>query len=102
MRRRTLGASQLELTLLQVLVGRCRGRLRTVMVLFMQADTSFWDSLVFDGIDEVDVEAVTAAFGTVEVMARGRVAGACMSGLRPLLRPSPRPLPAQAEGPSAR
>ncbi|MFE4336427.1 ISL3 family transposase [Streptomyces sp. NPDC056831] len=42
----------------------------------MQADASFWDSLVFDGIDEADVEAVTAAFGTVEVMARGRVAGA--------------------------
>ncbi|MFE5739694.1 transposase family protein [Streptomyces celluloflavus] len=46
------------------------------MVLFMQADTSFWDSLVFDGIGEVDVEAVTAAFGTVEVLARGRAAGA--------------------------
>ncbi|MCX4538756.1 ISL3 family transposase [Streptomyces sp. NBC_01669] len=42
----------------------------------MQADTSFWDSLVFDGIDEVDVEAVTAAFGTIEVVARGRAAGA--------------------------
>ncbi|MER5278919.1 hypothetical protein ABT025_24670 [Streptomyces sp. NPDC002809] len=41
----------------------------------MQADTSFWDSLVFDGIDEVDVEAVMAAFGTVEVVVRGRVAG---------------------------
>ncbi|MEU0956875.1 ISL3 family transposase [Streptomyces niveus] len=54
----------------------CRGRLWTVMVLVMQTDASFWDSLVFDGIDEVDVEAVTAAFGTVEVVARGRVAGA--------------------------
>ncbi|MGW1675192.1 transposase family protein [Streptomyces sp. NPDC002324] len=42
----------------------------------MQADESFWDSLVFDGIDDVDVEAVTAAFGTVDVMARGRAAGA--------------------------
>ncbi|WLQ45499.1 transposase family protein [Streptomyces laculatispora] len=42
----------------------------------MQADTSFWDSLVFDRIDEVDVEAVTAAFGTVEVVARGCAAGA--------------------------
>ncbi|WP_405689430.1 transposase family protein [Streptomyces sp. NBC_00057] len=42
----------------------------------MQTDASFWDSLVFDGIDEVDVEAVTAVFGTVEVVARGRVAGA--------------------------
>ncbi|MET8968644.1 ISL3 family transposase [Streptomyces hydrogenans] len=31
---------------------------------------------MFDGIDEVDVEAVTAAFGTVEVGARGRAAAA--------------------------
>ncbi len=46
------------------------------MVLVMQTDTPFWGSLVFEGIDEVDVEAVTAAFGTVEVMARGRAAGA--------------------------
>ncbi|MER5838876.1 ISL3 family transposase [Streptomyces prasinus] len=45
-------------------------------VLLMQADVSFWDSLVFNGIDEVDVEAVTAAFGTVDVTARGRAAGA--------------------------
>ncbi|GKQ40683.1 transposase family protein [Streptomyces sp. A012304] len=45
-------------------------------VLVMQADTTFWDSLVFDGIDDVDVEAVTAAFGTVDVTARGRAAGA--------------------------
>ncbi|WTV72365.1 transposase family protein [Streptomyces sp. NBC_00029] len=42
----------------------------------MQADAPFWDSLVFAGIDDVDVEAVTAAFGTVEVAARGRAAGA--------------------------
>ncbi|MEU3938025.1 ISL3 family transposase, partial [Streptomyces sp. NPDC029044] len=42
----------------------------------MQTDAPFWDSLVFDGIDEVDVEAVTAAFGTVEVAARGRTTGA--------------------------
>ncbi|MFI6468570.1 ISL3 family transposase [Streptomyces sp. NPDC050538] len=41
----------------------------------MQTDAPFWDSLVFDGIDDVDVEAVTAAFGTVEVAARGRVVG---------------------------
>lgn len=46
------------------------------MVLVMQTDAPFWDSLWFDGIDEVDVEAVTAAFGTVEVVARGRAAGA--------------------------
>lgn len=42
----------------------------------MKVDTSFWDSLVFDGIDELDVEAVTAAYGTVDVTARGRAAGA--------------------------
>ncbi|MGW2376539.1 ISL3 family transposase [Kitasatospora sp. NPDC001683] len=42
----------------------------------MQNNASFWDSLVFDGIDDVDVEAVTALFGTVEVVARGRGAGA--------------------------
>ncbi|WP_238783173.1 transposase family protein [Streptomyces monomycini] len=48
------------------------------MVLVMQADALFWDSLVFEGIDEVEVEAVTAAFGTVEVAAKGRaVAVAC-------------------------
>ncbi len=42
----------------------------------MQADGSLWDSLVFNGIDELDVEAVTHAFGTVDVVARGRAAGA--------------------------
>ncbi|MFD4833305.1 ISL3 family transposase [Streptomyces uncialis] len=42
----------------------------------MQTDALFWDSLVFEGIDEVEVEAVTAAFGTVEVVARGRAAAA--------------------------
>ncbi|WOX20339.1 transposase family protein [Streptomyces solicathayae] len=41
----------------------------------MQTDAPFWDSLVFEGIDDVDVEAVTAAFGSVEVVARGRAAG---------------------------
>ncbi|MES9511776.1 hypothetical protein ABWJ92_36200 [Streptomyces sp. NPDC000609] len=46
--------------------GRCCGRLWTVMVLVVQTGAPFWDSLVFDGIDEMDVEAVTAAFGTVE------------------------------------
>ncbi|MFJ5731518.1 transposase family protein [Streptomyces paradoxus] len=54
----------------------CCGQLQTVMVLVMQTDAPFWDSLVFEGIDDVDVEAVTAAFGTVEVAARGRAAGA--------------------------
>ncbi|MGW1376137.1 transposase family protein [Streptomyces sp. NPDC002446] len=42
----------------------------------MQTDMLFWESLVFDGIDDVDVEAATAAFGTVEVTARGRAAAA--------------------------
>ncbi|MEU8034143.1 transposase family protein [Streptomyces sp. NPDC049099] len=45
-------------------------------VLVMQADASFWDSLVFGGIDDVAVEAVTAAFGTVDVVARGRASEA--------------------------
>ncbi len=44
-------------------------------VLVMKADASFWDSLVFDGIDDLAVEAVTAVFGTVNVVARGRAAG---------------------------
>lgn len=47
-----------------------------VMVLVMQTDAPFWDSLGFAGIDDVDVEAVTAGFGTVEVVARGREAEA--------------------------
>ncbi|WP_329538678.1 hypothetical protein [Streptomyces sp. NBC_01358] len=42
----------------------------------MQADALFWNSLVFAGIEEVKVEAVTAAFDTVEVVARGRAAAA--------------------------
>lgn len=46
------------------------------MVLVMLTDSSFWDAIVFDGIDDVDVEAVTAVSGTVEVVARGRAAGA--------------------------
>ncbi|MCX4719188.1 hypothetical protein OG818_25970 [Streptomyces virginiae] len=41
----------------------------------MQTNAPFWESLVFDGIDDVDVEAVTTAFGTVEVVAKGRAAG---------------------------
>ncbi|WP_241756993.1 ISL3 family transposase [Streptomyces sp. WAC00263] len=56
------------------------------MVLVMQTDALFWGTLVFEGIAEVEVEAVSAAFGTVEVVARGRTAGAacpdcgCFSG----------------------
>lgn len=57
-----------------------RSRLWPVMVLVMQTDAPFWDSLVFDGIDDVDVEAVTAAFGTVEVAARGRAVAVLRAG----------------------
>ncbi|MGW6983002.1 hypothetical protein ACWGE1_26790 [Streptomyces sp. NPDC054932] len=46
-----------------------------MMVLVMQTDAPFWDSLAFAGIDEVDAEAVTAAFGTAEVAARGSATG---------------------------
>ncbi|MGW5128991.1 hypothetical protein ACWEQ7_34115 [Streptomyces sp. NPDC004069] len=46
------------------------------MVLVMQTDALFWDSLAFEGVTDVEVEAVTAAFGTVEVVARGRAGGA--------------------------
>jgi hypothetical protein len=41
----------------------------------MQTDALFWDSLVFDAIDDVDVEVASAAFGTIEAVARGRAAG---------------------------
>ncbi|MFE7245666.1 transposase family protein [Streptomyces sp. NPDC057580] len=50
------------------------------MVLVMQTGAPFWYSLVFKGIDDVDVEAITAAFGTVEVVARGRAARAACPG----------------------
>ncbi|MGW3915545.1 ISL3 family transposase [Streptomyces sp. NPDC005070] len=52
------------------------------MALVMQTNAPFWDSLVFVGIDEVDVEAVTAVFGTVEVVAKGRAAGAACPDCR--------------------
>ena len=52
------------------------------MVLVMQTDASFWDSLVFDGIDDLVVEVVTAAFGTVDVVARGRAAWAACPDCR--------------------
>ncbi|MFF8717769.1 transposase family protein, partial [Streptomyces sp. NPDC015184] len=45
-------------------------------VLVVQTDAPSWDSLVFERIDEVDIEAVSAAFGTVEVVVGGRAAGA--------------------------
>ncbi len=52
-------------------------------MLVIQADASFWDSLVFNGIDDVDAEAVTAAFGTVDVTARGRAARAAPADCGP-------------------
>jgi hypothetical protein len=59
------------------LVNRVEQRVHQfLMTLVMQADVSFWDSLAFDGINDVDVEAVIAAFGTVDVVARGRAAEA--------------------------
>ncbi|MFE6165220.1 hypothetical protein ACFQ7F_40635 [Streptomyces sp. NPDC056486] len=47
-----------------------------VTVLVMQADASTWESMVFNGLDDDVVEAVTAALSTVDVVARGRAAGA--------------------------
>jgi len=63
------------MTLHQVWAYLPRGLLRRVTVLLMQTE-SFWESLVFDRVDDVGIDAVSAAFGTVEVTARGRVAGA--------------------------
>ncbi|MFC6134590.1 transposase family protein [Streptomyces spororaveus] len=59
---------------------RCCGQLWTVMVLVMLTHAPFWGSLVFKRIGQVDVEAVMAAFGTVEVVARGRAAGDARPG----------------------
>lgn len=42
----------------------------------MRPDASMWETLVFDGIDDVSVEAVTAVFGTVDIAARARAVGA--------------------------
>lgn len=64
------------MTLRQIPTGLRSCRLWPVTVLVMQANAAFWDLLVFDGIDDVDVEAVTAVFGTIDVVARGRAAGA--------------------------
>ncbi|GAA2654524.1 hypothetical protein GCM10010425_81170 [Streptomyces spororaveus] len=50
------------------------------MVLVMLTHAPFWGSLVFKRIGQVDVEAVMAAFGTVEVVARGRAAGDARPG----------------------
>jgi transposase len=53
------------------------------MALVMQSDALIWDSLVFAGIGKVDVEAVTAVFGTVEAAARGRAGGSPCPGCGP-------------------
>ncbi|MFE7076947.1 ISL3 family transposase [Streptomyces sp. NPDC057620] len=42
----------------------------------MQTDALFRKTLVFDGVDEVDVEKVTAAFGTIDIVIKGRTTGA--------------------------
>ncbi|MER6445515.1 ISL3 family transposase [Streptomyces venezuelae] len=64
------------MTLPQVLPVHCCGRRWRVMVLVMQTDALPWGPLMFEGIHDVEVEAVTAAFGTVEVVARGHAGGA--------------------------
>ncbi|MGZ3113400.1 hypothetical protein [Streptomyces sp. H62] len=38
---------------------------RMTVTVVMQTESSFWDSLVFDRLDDLYVEAVTADFGTV-------------------------------------
>ena len=47
-----------------------------VTVQVMEADAPPWETLVFDGIDDVDVVKVTVAFGAVDIVARGRGARA--------------------------
>ncbi|MFF4836651.1 hypothetical protein [Streptomyces sp. NPDC001315] len=42
----------------------------------METDAVFWDPFAFDETDDVNGEAVTAVFGTVDIVARGRAAGA--------------------------
>ncbi|MEV6588757.1 hypothetical protein [Streptomyces acidicola] len=65
-------------------------------VLVMQADISFRDSLVFAvaEIDDVSVEAVTAALDAVDVVERRRGGRRRVSGLRSLLAMGARLLPA--------
>lgn len=69
-------ARQTEVTPLQMSSVRCRGRMRMVTVLVMQTDTLFWESLLFEGINDGEAEAVsTSTFGMVEVVATGRAGG---------------------------
>ncbi|MFE3763625.1 ISL3 family transposase [Streptomyces sp. NPDC059104] len=46
----------------------------------MQTNALLWSSLAFEEIADVEVEAVTAAFGTIEVEARGHAGGASCPG----------------------
>ncbi|MEU6372133.1 hypothetical protein [Streptomyces sp. NPDC046909] len=46
----------------------------------MQSDAWLWETLVFDGIDDVSVEEVTVAFAVVGSVARGRRIGASCPG----------------------
>jgi hypothetical protein len=42
----------------------------------MPTDPPSWETLVFDGIDDMDIVKVTVAFGTVDIVTRGRRTGA--------------------------
>ncbi|MFE1287381.1 hypothetical protein [Streptomyces sp. NPDC058751] len=48
----------------------------------METDAVFWDSLVFDGIDDVGTEAVTAAFCPVPYRSRSGPSGLAGRGPR--------------------
>ncbi|MCI3277028.1 ISL3 family transposase [Streptomyces cylindrosporus] len=50
--------------------------LALVTVPVMETDAALWKTLMFDGIDEMAVEKVTAAFGTIDIVASGRAVGA--------------------------
>lgn len=67
----------------------------------MQVDAPSWETLVFDGIDDVDVVKVTVAFGTVDIVARGHGTGATCPDCGHHSERT-RFLPAQTAGPSTR
>ncbi|WP_326733376.1 hypothetical protein [Streptomyces sp. NBC_01022] len=52
------------MTLSQVQFGLCSGQLRTVVALVMQTDAPFRDSLVFEGIDDVESRQLRPRFTT--------------------------------------
>ena len=68
----------------------------------MQTDALFSKTLVFDGIDEMDVEKVTAVFGTIDIVAKGRTPGATCPDCGSFLRARARLPPAQTAGSAAR